>query len=74
MVEYNEMKNSFDTETAYQPLNSKYDINTKPRLDICTLNCFDKILLKHILNFNSTDSYHWKRTYKKLIVIQTLII
>ena len=28
MVEYNEMKNSFDTETAYQPLNSKYDINT----------------------------------------------
>ena len=65
MVEYNEMKNSFDTETAYQPLNSKYDINTKPRLDICTLNCFDKILLKHILNFNSTDSYHWKRTVKQ---------
>lgn len=65
MVEYNEMKNSFDTETAYQPLNSKYDINTKPRLDICTLNCFDKILLKHILNFNSTDSYHWKRTIKQ---------
>ena len=65
MVEYNEMKNSFDTETAYQPLNSKYDINTKPRLDICTLNCFDKILLKHILNFNLTDSYHWKRTVKQ---------
>ena len=65
MVEYNEMKNSFDTETAYQPLNSEYDINTKPRLDICTLNCFDKILLKHILNFNSTDSYHWKRTVKQ---------
>ena len=65
MVEYNEMKNSFDTETAYQPLTSKYDINTKPRLDICTLNCFDKILLKHILNFNSTDSYHWKRTVKQ---------
>lgn len=65
MVEYNEMKNSFDTETAYQPLNSKYDINTKPRLDICTLNCFDKILLKYILNFNSTDSYHWKRTVKQ---------
>ena len=65
MVEYNEMKNSFDTETTYQPLNSKYDINTKPRLDICTLNCFDKILLKHILNFNSTDSYHWKRTVKQ---------
>lgn len=65
MVEYNEMKNSFDTETAYQPLNSRYDINTKPRLDICTLNCFDKILLKHILNFNSTDSYHWKRTVKQ---------
>ena len=65
MVEYNEMKNSFDVETAYQPLNIKYDIATKPRIDICTLNCFDKILLKHLLNFNTTDTYHWKRTVKQ---------
>lgn len=65
MVDYNEMKNAFDTETAYQPLNSKYDIATKPRLDICTLNCFDKILLKHLLNFNTTDCYHWKQTIKQ---------
>ena len=42
MVEYNEMKNSFDVETAYQPLNIKYDIATKPRIDICTLNCLIK--------------------------------
>lgn len=62
MVDYNAMKNAFDASTAYQPLNSKYTIAAKPRIDICTLNCFDKTLLAHLLTFNTYDSVIWGMT------------
>lgn len=65
LVDYNSLKNSFDASTIYQPLNNKYEIATKPEIDICTLNCFDKLLLKHMLNFNTYDSIIWKKTIKK---------
>lgn len=63
--EYNTLIGTFDRNTAYESSNEIYKINNYPEIDICTLNCFDKTLLKHMLNFNKTLNIIWDKTVRK---------
>lgn len=63
--EYKKLLGFFDRNTAYESINPSYNINIYPEIDVCTLNCFDKTLLKHMLYFNRPLSIIWENTKRK---------
>lgn len=63
--EYNSLVGTFDRNTAYDSSNPLYKINTHPEIDICTLTCFDKTLLKQMLYFNKQLNIIWENTIRK---------
>ena len=63
--EYNNLVGEFDRTTAFDATNPLYKLNPYPEIDICTLTCFDKTLLKQMLYFNEPINITWEKTLKK---------
>lgn len=73
-TEYNSLVGTFDRNTAYDSSNPLYKINPKPIIDICTLTCFDKTLLKQMLYFNKPLNISWDKTVRKNYVKNDSVI
>lgn len=61
---FGEMIGYFDRTLAFNTSNKKYSIESKPKIDICTLNCIDKTLMTHLLYFNTPIKIQWGNSKK----------
>lgn len=50
--DYNGLKNAFDYSTAYRNFDKNYLPSFKPEVPVADLNCYDKVLLQDIIQFN----------------------
>ena len=64
--EYQEIISKYDISSKYNPLNPMYKIDSFPKINICSLNTWDNVLLKYKLSqFNTPIDIIWKETKKK---------
>lgn len=66
LTDYQNMRELFNSEDAYQPKLKKYQVSSKPKIDVCQCSTFDKILMRYMVEvFNTPITYNWENTVKK---------
>lgn len=63
---YQQLISDYDYSSQYKPINPLYKIDSFPKINVCTLNTWDNVLLKYKLSlFNTPIDIFWKETKKK---------
>jgi hypothetical protein len=69
MSGYNELKSQLKSDTAYKTFNPKFRANTFPKIDICKMKCFDKILLESMLSsYGNPEQIMFRETKQRSVL------
>ena len=66
LAEYDDIKAQLKVDENYKGFNKKYRTGSLPKIDICKLSCFDKILLSAMLeDYGNAEKITFKKTEQK---------